>query len=132
MLFLSFMNFCSQLKFQQLHCYSIDSLFADFDNEIESGKSKLSDILDREDSTEEQNSSTNNFSFGSFSSTITKKRADGVNGLAFMIYNNLYLSSITFKWLFDRHIVNHIAQFFTFCLNSLFRILALFSDLLTL
>ena len=52
----------------------------DFDSEIESGKSKLSDILDREVAPpEDHNNSTENFSFGSFSSTITKKRADGVS-----------------------------------------------------
>lgn len=50
----------------------------DFDGEIESGKSKLSDILEREHSPTQQKSYTDNFSFGSFSSIITKKRADGV------------------------------------------------------
>ena len=101
-------------SFQCLHCYSIGSFFADFDNEIESGKSKLSDILDREDSTVEQNSPINNYSFGSFSSTITKKRADGVKDLTFMICSVPYLSSVTYQWLLD----NHIGKISTYCSNA--------------
>ena len=62
-----------------MQIYQNNSLFADFDNEIKSGKSNLSDILDIEDSSAaKQKGPTNNFSFGSFSSIVTKKRADGV------------------------------------------------------
>eukprot|EP00112_Aurelia_sp_Birch-Aquarium-sp1_P011953 Seg251.2 transcript_id=Seg251.2/GoldUCD/mRNA.D3Y31 product="Myeloid leukemia factor 1" protein_id=Seg251.2/GoldUCD/D3Y31 len=51
----------------------------DFDDDIHSGKSKLDDILEKQSSSEvPRQPQSGGFSFGKFSSIVTKKRADGV------------------------------------------------------
>ena len=54
-------------------------LITDFDNDVYSGKSKLDDILEKQSSTEDPHQpQIGGFSFGKFSSIVTRKRADGV------------------------------------------------------